>query len=156
MDFHDGTAALIRRAFCAIFCPHHTHRKRALIKLAFHGASITFTGDKFMATVADSGGPFTADISAFVDAAGNPVTDTDVPVWAVADASIATVAVPDPTKPQEAVVTLTKKAGNTDVTATFGDPAAGGFVCTGNLNVIPGAAVGATMTFSGPGVVPGA
>jgi len=107
-----------------------------------------------MATVADSGGPFTADISAFVDAASNPVTDTDVPVWAVADPTVATVAANDPAgaDPQGAVVTLTKKLGNTDVTATF----PGGFVVTGNLNVIAGAAVGATMTFSGPGIVPNA
>jgi len=109
-----------------------------------------------MATVTDSGGPFTADISAFVDAKNNPVTDTDVPVWAVADASVASVAVSDPSKPQEAMVTLTGALGNTDITATFGDPAAGGFVVTGNLNVIAGAAVGATMTFSGAGIVPNA
>lgn len=109
-----------------------------------------------MATVKDSGGPFTADISGFVDAANNPVTDTDVPAWAVADTTIATVAVADPTKPQEATVTLTKKLGNTDVTATFGDPAAGGFVVTGNINVIADAAVGATILFSGPGIVPDA
>ncbi len=104
-----------------------------------------------MATVADSGGPFVADISNFVDAASNPVKDTDVPVWAVADATIATVTPStDPADPQGATVTLTKALGNTDVTATFGDPAAGGFVVTGNLNVIAGAAVGATMTFTGP------
>lgn len=109
-----------------------------------------------MATIADSGGPLVADISNFVDAANNPVTDTDVPVWAVADTTIATVAVADPTKPQEATVTLTKALGNTNVTATFGDPTAGGFVVTGNINVIAGAAVGATMTFTGPGIVPGA
>lgn len=109
-----------------------------------------------MATVADSGGPFVADISAFVDSAGNPVTDVDVPVWASSDESVATVAVADPAKPQEGTVTLTKALGNVNITATFGDPAAGGFVCTGNLNVIAGAAVGATMTFSGPGIVPNA
>jgi len=109
-----------------------------------------------MATVQDSGGPFVADISAFVDSKSNPVTDSDVPVWAVADSSLATVSVDDPTKPQEATVTLTGALGNTDVTATFGDPAAGGFVVTGNLNVIAGAAAGATMTFSGTGIVPNA
>lgn len=111
-----------------------------------------------MATVRDDGGPFNADISAFVDAATNPVTDADIPVYAVADPAIATVVANDPAgpDPQGAVITLTKALGNTDVTATFGDPAAGGFVVTGNLNVIAGAAVGATMTFSGPGIVPGA
>ena len=126
----------------------------AIVKLTSRGTSLTFLvteRNHFMATVADSGGPFTADISAFVDAAGNPVTDTDVPVWAVADPTIATIVV-SPTNAQEATVTLTKTLGNSDVTATF----PGGFVCTGNINVIAGAAVGATMVFTGPGIVPGA
>jgi hypothetical protein len=132
-------------------------RPKARIVLRFGAYSLQFVGDHFMATVADSGGPFTADISTFVDAASNPVTDTDVPVWAVADPTIATVAPStDPADPQGAVITLTKALGNTDVTATFGDPAAGGFVVTGNVNVIAGAAVGATMTFAGPGLVPNA
>lgn len=132
----------IRLALQAILYP------KPRVTLRFGLYAVTFEGD-FMSTVVDSGGPFTADISAFVDAASNPVTDTDVPVWAVADPTIATVAVADPTKPQEATVTLTKKLGNTDVTATF----PGGLVVTGNLNVIAGAAVGATMVFTGPGVV---
>jgi hypothetical protein len=130
--------------------------KRATVTLRFGHQSISFnytSGDKIMATVADSGGPFNADISAFVDAASNPVTDTDVPVWAAADSTVATVtASTDTADPQGGVVTLTKKLGNTDITATF----PGGFVVTGNLNVIAGAAVGATMTFTGPGIVPGA
>jgi len=147
-------AESLRDAFCAVFCPcRHKPKRRAKVTLTFGSQQLTFIGD-FMATVADSGGPFTADISAFVDAASNPVTDTDVPVWAVADPTVATVAANDPAgaDPQGAVVTLTKKLGNTDVTATF----PGGFVVTGNLNVIAGAAVGATMTFSGPCIVPNA
>lgn len=157
MAHEHGLAEMFRKLFCTVFCPCKHHPKpKARITLRFGRTSLTFQGVSFMATVADSGGPFTADISTFVDSAGNPVTDADVPVWAVADPSIATVAVGDPTKPQEATVTLTKALGNTDVTATFGDPANGGFVVTGNLNVIAGAAVGAVMTFSGPGVVPGA
>jgi hypothetical protein len=150
-------ADAVRTLLCAVLdCPcKRRPKERAVITLRFGNSFITFEGD-FMATVKDSGGPFTADISGFVDAANNPVTDTDVPAWAVADTTIATVAVADPTKPQEATVTLTKKLGNTDVTATFGDPAAGGFVVTGNINVIADAAVGATILFSGPGIVPDA
>lgn len=101
--------------------------------------------------VPDSGGPFTADIVNFVDAKNNPVTDADTPVWAVDNAAVATVAVGDPSKPQEATVTLTGALGQAQVTATFGDPAAGGFVVTGSLEVIAGPAVSATMTITGPG-----
>lgn len=103
--------------------------------------------------VPDSGGPFVADIVNFVDAKGNPVTDTDTPVWASSDTTIATVAV-SATNPQEATVTLVGPLGQAQITATFGDPAAGGFVVTGVLDVIAGAAVSATMTFAGPGIGP--
>jgi len=157
---HQSLEDQIRNVFCRVFCPGHHPKQRAKVTLKFGNSSITFIyteGETYMATVTDSGGPFVADISKFVDAKSNPVTDTDVPVWAVADSTVATVAPStDPADPQGATVTLTGTLGNTDVTATFGDPAAGGFVVTGNLNVIAGAAAGATMTFSGPGIVPGA
>lgn len=155
-------ADFVRKAFCAVFCPcKHRPEPRACVTLGFGSTKVTFNisgKEKFMATVIDSGGPFNADVSGFVDSASNPVTDADIPVYAVADPTIATVVANDPagSDPQGAVITLTKKLGNTDVTATFGDPANGGFVVTGNLNVIAGAAAGAVMAFSGPGIVPGA
>jgi hypothetical protein len=102
--------------------------------------------------VPDSGGPFTADIVNFVDSKGNPVTDTDVPVWASSDETVATVAVGDPANPQEATITLTGALGQAQVTATFGDPANGGFVVTGSLEVVAGPAVSATMNIVGPGI----
>lgn len=102
--------------------------------------------------VPTSGGPFKADITGFVDDAGNPTTDADVPVWASSDDTVATVSVDDPGNPQEATVTLTKKQGQAQITATFGDLASGGFVVTGSLEVAAGAAVAATMVFSGPGL----
>lgn len=102
--------------------------------------------------VPDTGGPFTADVVNFVDAKGNPTTDLDAPVWASSDPSVATVEVGDATKPQEATVTLTGALGQTQVTATFGDPANGGFVVTGSLEVVAGAAVSASMNLNGPGI----
>ncbi len=106
-----------------------------------------------MATVKDDGGPFNADVSAFIDSKQNPTSDKDVPVYTSSDATIATVAPStDPADPQGGVVTLTGKLGNVDIVATF----PGGFACTGNLNVIPGAAASAQMVFSGPGIVPDA
>jgi hypothetical protein len=153
MRDHDSAAERFRDLFCAVFCGCDKPRKRAKVTLSFGNSSITFKGD-FMATFADSGGPINVDVSAFVDAASNPVNDSDIPVYAVANSSIATIVANDPAgpDPQGAVITLTKALGNTDVTATF----PGGFVCTGNLNVIAGAAVGATMTMTGPGLVPDA
>lgn len=136
-------------------CPRRK-RRSWLIKLSFGNQSISFVTERnyFMATVADTGGPFNADVSAFVDPKNNPVADTDIPVYASSDTTVATVAPStDPADPQGGVVTLTGKLGNVDITATFPNfpqPV------TGNLNVIASAAVGATMTFSGPGIVPGA
>ncbi len=101
--------------------------------------------------VPDSGGPFVASIGGFLDAKGNAAADPGDFVWATSDPAIATV---DPATDgsDSATVTLTGALGQVQVTATVGDPAAGGFVVTGTLDVIAGAAVSATMTFSGPGV----
>ena len=126
---------------------------RPAARLRFFVGAFVMIGD-FQMQVPDSGGPFTADVQNFVDSKGNPVTDTDAPVWASSDPTVATVVVGDPTKPQEATVTLTGKLGQAQVTATFGDPAAGGFVVTGTLDVVAGAAVSASMSFSGAGVAP--
>lgn len=101
--------------------------------------------------VPDSGGPFTATLSGFLDAAGNPAADPGDFVWASSDPTIATVAGATDGS-DSATVTLTKALGQTQITATFGDPSAGGFVVTGSLEVVGGAAVSATMTFTGPGI----
>jgi len=128
---------------------------RAVVTLGFpDGTAITFTGDWKM-QVPDTGGPFTADISAFVDAKNNPVTDTDIPVWASSDTNLATVVPNDPagTDPQGSVVTLGTGTGQAQITASF--PAQKGgqpFVVTGSLEIVGGAAVSATMTFAGPGI----
>lgn len=90
--------------------------------------------------VKDSDGPFQVVVAGFVDAAGQPTTDTDTPVYASSNAAVATV-------DAAGVVTLTKAIGQVQIAATFGDPAAGGFTVTGDLDVQPGAAVSATMTF---------
>jgi hypothetical protein len=135
---------------------HHPHPKPlAEVSVAAGSTRFTFQGD-FTMRVPDTGGPFTVDITAFLDAKGNPATDTDAPVFNTSDASIATVSVGDPNKPQEATVTLTGKTGQAQITADFAGGAAaaasGGFTVTGLLEVQPGAAVSATMTFSGPGI----
>lgn len=148
----DFFAARLRRAVrCALRGVFAGPRVRVRIG----HSTITFHGD-FKMQVPDSGGPFLADITGFVDAAGNPTTDTDVPVWKSSDETVATVAVADPSKPQEATVTLTKKLGQAQITADFNGGAAnaagGGFTVTGDLTVVAGAAVSATMVFSGPGV----
>lgn len=103
--------------------------------------------------VGDNGGPFVASISGFLDAKGNAAADPGEAVWASSDDTIATVvARPDPGDGSDAAdVTLTGALGQAQITATFGDPAAGGFVVTGSLEVIAGPAVSATMTFTGPG-----
>lgn len=106
--------------------------------------------------VPDDGGPFTATISQFVDSKGNPTTEEDIPVWATSDSTIATVSVDDPTTPQTATVTLTGTLGQAQITASFPGVDTGGhgpaYVVTGDLTVQAGAAVSATMTFSGPGI----
>jgi hypothetical protein len=146
MHHHDSAAELFRELFCEVFCRCHRPKTRAVVRLTLGSNAITFTGD-FTMDVPDSGGPFTADIVNFVDSKGNPTTDADVPVWATDHTDIVTVAV-SPTNPQEATLTLTGSLGQAQVTATFGDPTAGGFVVTGSLNVLPGAAVSATMTIT--------
>jgi hypothetical protein len=157
--------SLFRRLFCLAFCCGKPERK-ARVTLGFDKfTSVTFEGD-FMATVTDSGGPLTVNVSTFVDAAGNPVNDTDIPVYTSSMPDVATVAANDPagTDPQGAVITLTKKltdpAAPCVITADFkggaGNAVNGGFTITGQLNVIAGAAVGAQMVFGGPGLVPGA
>lgn len=140
---------------CALFaclCRCLKPKPIPVVKVSLGDLSITFHGD-FSMQVPDTGGPFTADITGFVDAKGNPVVDTDVPVWASSDALIATVVVSD-SNPDEATVTLTGALGQAQITATFGDTSAGGFVVTGSLEVQPTAAVSATMTFSGTGIGP--
>jgi len=106
--------------------------------------------------VPDNGGPFTATIGGFVDAAGQPAADPGTATWATSDATIATV-VPlpdDGSGTDAATVTLTGALGQAQITATYGDPTTtppSGFVVTGTLEVIAGPAVSATMTFTGPG-----
>ena len=118
--------------------------RRPYIRLSFGGTTLEFIGD-FKMDVKDTAGPFDCDIVNFVDSKGNPTTEHDVPVWNVEDPAIATLVV-TPDNAQEATVTLTGTLGQTQVTATFGDPLAGGFVVTGVLNVLPSAAVSASMT----------
>ena len=136
-------------------------RREAVVKLSFGKASITFiTRSTIMATVTDSGGPLTMDITGFVDDAGNPVTDTDVPVFAGSDDSVATIAA-NPNNAQEGIITLTKKLTDPATawvgTATFPAQAGGkSFVVTANLIVVAGAAASAQAVITGPGVIPGA
>jgi hypothetical protein len=133
-------------------CPHEQpSRRTAKLRISCGLFAVTFAGD-FDMKVPTSGGPFKADITGFVDNAGNPTTDTDVPVWASSDPTVAAVSVDDPNNPQEATIALTKKPGQAQITATFGDPASGGFVVTGSLEAVAGSAVSATMVFSGPGI----
>src|ERR1700735_705868 len=70
---HHDVADLFRKLFCAVFCA--CDEKRARVTLRSGKTSITFlvtNGDTFMSTVLDDGGPFTADISGFIDSKGNP------------------------------------------------------------------------------------
>lgn len=153
--------AAFRLFFCRVFCPcehHHRRSKFAVLRLSSGSAAITcLTTSKgvFMATVPASGGPFRAEITGFVDDKGNTTTENDVPVWASSDETIATVAV-DGSNPQAADVTLTGKTGQAQITASFPGSDAGGsgasYVVTGMLDVQPGEAVSASMSFSGPGV----
>lgn len=126
----------------------------AVIRLDIAGASIMFKGKEFSMQVGDNGGPFVATVVGFLDAKGNPAVDPGDAVWASSDESIATVAQnPDPGDGTDsATVTLSGTLGQAQITATYGDPAAGGFVVTGSLEVIAGPAVSASMQFTGPGV----
>lgn len=139
---------LALQLFCELWCSCKPPLPK--VKISFGPYSFTLHGD-IMSTVPDTGGPFAAEITAFVDAKSNPTTDTDVPVWGTSDATIAT-ATPDAVNPQKAAVALTGKTGQVQITATFGDVAAGGFVVTGQLDVQPGAAVSATMSITGSGL----
>lgn len=153
--------AAFRHFFCRVFCPcddHHRRSKFAVLRLSSGRTAFTcLTTSKgvFMATVPASGGPFRADITGFVDDKGNPTTENDVPVWASSDESIATVAA-DTANPQSADVTLTGKTGQAQITASFPGSDAGGsgaaYVVTGMLDVQPGEAVSASMSFSGAGL----
>lgn len=145
---------VLRELFCLLCCDDDDRRAvAARIRISAGLYSITFTGD-FDMQVPDSGGPFTAAISGFLDAKGNPAVDPGVAVWASSDDTIATVEqLPDPGDGTDsATVTLTGALGQAQISATYGDPAAGGFVVTGSLEVIAGPAISASMTFTGPGV----
>lgn len=126
-------------------------KRRARWTVRFDGITLCLKGN-FAMDVKDTAGPFALDVSLFVDAKDNPTTDADIPVYSVDNADVATVVANDPagTDPQGAVLTLTGKLGQVNVSATFGDPTSGGFVVTSNgaINVLPGAAVSATMTIT--------
>lgn len=154
-------------------CPHEAPYHRALrdilqsilcvddfpsdLEIGFSGPGIvgfTFQGDSFMATVVDSGGPFQMTFDKFIDDAGNPVTDADVPTYQSSDASIATV-------DAAGVITLTKALtalGTTCVvTATFpAQPRGKEFSVAANLIVVAGAAASAQAVLTGPGIIDGA
>ena len=145
--------AMVMDLFCAVFC-HCPLRKIPIVKITCDRYSTTITGD-FMAQVPDTGGPFVATIDGFVDAKGNPATENDTPAWSSSDDTIATVAV-DPSNALSATVTLTGKTGQVQVVAAFPDASGGGsgpaYSVTGTLEVMPGDAVAAGMTFAGPGL----
>lgn len=151
--------AAMRYVFCHLFCPckPESQRREAVVRLRCGLFSITIctVKGKIMATVPATGGPFQATITNFVDSAGNPTTESDVPVWASSDDTIASV-LADVVNPQAAEVTLTGKTGQVQITASFPDASGGGtgaaYVVTGMLDVLPGEAVSASMEFSGPGV----
>lgn len=139
--------------FCAVWCGCES-RIFPMWRISFDDFIFNITGD-FMATVPATGGPFDLEITGFVDNKGNPTTEADVPTWASSDDTIATVAV-DVANPQKAVATLTGKTGQVQLSASFADETGGGsgpaYVVTGMLDVLPGAAVSATMGISGPGL----
>ena len=95
--------------------------------------------------VKDTAGPFTLSVQNFVDSKGNPTTDADIPVYTSDDGGNVLTLAANPSDSQGQIATLTGKLGQANISATFGDPTAGGFVVTGSLNVLPGAAVSATM-----------
>lgn len=134
---------LIQELFCLAFCGHHKAPKPR-VKIGVDGITITFFGD-FTMDVKDTSGPFTLNVSNFVDSKGNPTTDADIPVYSSDDAGAFVTLSANPADAQGQIATLTGKIGQANLSATFGDPAAGGFVVTGVLNVLPGAAVSATM-----------
>lgn len=156
---YDGPAAeAFRRLFCWVFCRCKPVPLRPVVALKFPGFSITFEGDTFMSNTTVDGGPFQLAVDKFVDDKGNTTTDTDVPVWAVDDTSVATLVAPDPANPQGAVLTLTGKIGAVNITAAFGDQSKlgtpGNYLLQGSLGVAPGLAVSGAIEITGPGVTP--
>jgi hypothetical protein len=150
----DAAGDLFRALFCRVFCSCEDLPKPR-VTLKFAGFSITFVGAFAMNTTVD-GGPFNLSVDKFVDDKGNTTTDTDIPVWAVDDATVGTLTAPDPANPQGAILTLTGKVGALNITAAFGDQTKlntpGNYLLQGSLGVAPGAAVAGSIEITGPGV----
>ena len=106
------------------------------------------------------GGPFELFVDKFVDDKGNTTTDTDIPVWAIDDSTVATLVAPSPNNPQGAQLTLTGSIGAINITAAFGDQSKlgtpGNYLLQGSLGVAPGLAVAGAIEVTGPGVTGGA
>ena len=153
------TDDLLRALICRLFrCDDARKKWKPVVTIKWSGTSITFIGDKFMSNTTVDGGPFQLAVDKFVDDKGNTTTDTDIPVWAIDDPSIATLVAPDPANPQGAVLTLTGTMGAVNITAAFGDQSKigtpGNYLLQGSLGVAPGNAVSGAIEITGPGVTP--
>jgi hypothetical protein len=102
-------------------------------------------------TVKDSAGPFRAALS-FVDAKGSPTEPDDVPVWEIADETVATAVVDadgkgaefTPGSPGDA------EAATTQVTVTSTDNDGTVVTAIGSITVVSGEAVLGDVTFAQP------
>jgi hypothetical protein len=155
-EHDDPAAAAFRELFCWVFCRCRKPRFLPVVTLKQPGFSITFEGDTFMSNTTVDGGPFQLSVDKFVDDKGNTTTDTDVPVWAIDDTTLATLVAPDPANPQGATLTLTGKIGAINITAAFGDQTKlgtpGNYMLQGSLGVAAGKAVAGAIEITGPGV----
>lgn len=82
---------LIRRAFCAVFCPCHQQGKRVTRRATYRFKDVSFTaeGDHMSLIVKDSDVPGTVSVSvAFVNPKGRPAPVDGVPTWTASDPTI--------------------------------------------------------------------
>lgn len=108
--------------------------------------------------VADTVAQLRGTVGNFVDAKGNPTDDTDgvegsnaAPVFTSSDESVATVEA-DPADANSCIVTFSGALGTTQISADFNGGAsnadAGGFSAVGDLEVVPGQAISASLSFA--------
>jgi hypothetical protein len=146
---HDqGLAALIRRAFCAIFCPCHRLGKR-ISRYSFKG--ISFTGEEqIMFSVKDTDVPGTVDVTlAFKDSKGKPAKVDGVPTWVASDTSIVDSITPA-ADGLSAKLHITDNVGASQVTVSADVDLGSGTTSTDfvdTVSVIAGDAVAADFQF---------
>jgi hypothetical protein len=147
-------ASLVRKTFCAVFCPCKDRRLTRVATWHFQGvvSNVVFqsNGDSMSLTVKDTDVPGTVDVTiAFKDAKGRAAKVDGVPTWVASDTSIVDNITPA-ADGLSAKLHVTDNTGASQVTVSADVDLGSGVTSTDfvdTVSVIAGDAVAAEFSF---------